>query len=69
MKKIEDYTVKEIERLDEIQRVLTQYNARVYKDKSAVRDMPVLTDQEVMANSRYRELVMAEQLREAAQKE
>jgi hypothetical protein len=49
--------------------VLTQYNARVYKDKSAVRDMPVLTDQEVMANSRYRELVMAEQLREAAQKE
>jgi len=69
MKKIEDYTVKEIERLDEIQRVLTQYNARVYKDKSAVRDMPVLTDQEVMDNSRYRELVMAEQLREAAQKE
>lgn len=64
MKKLEDYTPEEIARLDEIQSILTDYNARVARDHAEVYNKPNLTPAEVMANSRYRELLIAKDVKE-----
>jgi hypothetical protein len=64
MKRLEDYTQEEIERLDEIQRLMEEYNARVARDHAEIYNKPNITQEEVAANSRYREMLIEKQCKE-----
>ena len=64
MKRLEDYTQAEIQHFDEMHRVLTEYNARVQKKRSAILKVPPFTDNEMAMYSGYRELVIAKECEE-----
>jgi hypothetical protein len=59
LKTLEDYTASEIQKFDEMQRVLSAYNASIATKNEL--PLPDYTDAEMSEHSAYRQLVIAKQ--------
>lgn len=62
LKRLEDFTQKEVKKFDEMLKVLADYNASIGTDHEL--PLPPYTDEEMAEFSGYRELVIARECEE-----